>query len=132
MTYWNDPIHFSLAMGRAIELEMLGDKAPGAPDNFMVHLTPGNVTAYVESRREGIRRWALQNGDFVAKFNEARQEYELSRSLGSHIAGVSSNFTASELEVKKWTNVRQAEHRNHECSCNHECDPIIELRERLL
>jgi len=76
MTYWNDPIHFSLEMGRAIELEMMGKTPSGVPDNFMMRLTPANVAKYVENRRQGIRQWASENGDFVAKFGEARHEYE--------------------------------------------------------
>jgi len=79
MTYWNDPIHFSLEMGRAMELEMIGKKPPGAPDNFMLRLTPDNVAKYIESRKHGIRQWASENGEFVAKLDAARREYEAAR-----------------------------------------------------
>lgn len=76
MIYWSDPIHFSLEMGRAMELAMIGRKAPGVPDNFMLRLTPGNVAEYVENRRQGIRQWAAENADFVAKFEAVRRETE--------------------------------------------------------
>ncbi len=41
----------------------------------MVRLTPDLVPAHIESRRQAIRRWAADNPDFVAKFDEERQKW---------------------------------------------------------
>ena len=75
MRYWNDPYHFSLDMGRAMQLASAGVKVDGAPGNFMVRMTPDKVAEHIQSRREAIRRWALYNPDFVAKFQEERRKW---------------------------------------------------------
>ena len=72
MTYWNDPFHFSLAMGRGITAALTGQNDPGLPDNFMVRLTPDNVAALVQSRHAAIKRWAQDNPSFVDEFNKER------------------------------------------------------------
>ncbi len=84
MTYWNDPFHFSLEMGRGIQASFAGLDVRGLPEDFMVRLTPDLVPAHIESRRQAIRRWATENPDFVAKFDEERQKW-----LAAHPQGVS-------------------------------------------
>jgi hypothetical protein len=79
MRYWNDPYHFSLEMGHAMQLALTGVKVNGAPDNFMVRLTPDMVPGHIKSRKEAIQRWAQQNTDFVAKFQEERRKWEQAR-----------------------------------------------------
>jgi hypothetical protein len=66
-------------MGRAMQLALTGVKVNGAPDNFMVRLTPDMVPGHIKSRKEAIRRWAQQNPDFVAKFQEERRKWEQAR-----------------------------------------------------
>jgi hypothetical protein len=72
MTYWNDPFHFSLAMGRGIAASLAGQNVPGLPDNFMVRLTPDNAAALVQARRAAIKRWARDNPSFVEEFDKQR------------------------------------------------------------
>ena len=75
MTYWYDPYHFSLEMGRAIQDTLLGRSRPDLPSNFMVRLTPDVVPRLVRDRREAIRSWADRHPDFVARFNAERQSW---------------------------------------------------------
>jgi hypothetical protein len=77
MRYWNDPYHFSLEMGRAMQLALAGVKVDDAPNNFMVRMTPDMVPGHIKNRRETIRRWAQDNQDFVAKFQEERRKWEI-------------------------------------------------------
>jgi hypothetical protein len=77
MIYWNDPFHFSLAMGRGIESEIAGSPEPGLPKNFMMRLSPAEVDSYVASQRYAARSWAREHRDFVAAF-----EAEKKRSRG--------------------------------------------------
>lgn len=77
MRYWNDPYHFSLEMGRAMQLALAGMKVDGAPYNFMVRMTPDIVPGHIKSRREAIRLWAQDNPNFVAKFQEERRKWEI-------------------------------------------------------
>ena len=77
MRYWYDPYHFSLEMGRAMQLALVGRKSDEAPNDFMVRLTPGMVPGHVESRRQAIRRWATDNSEFVANVREERRQYEI-------------------------------------------------------
>lgn len=73
MEYWNDPWHFSLAMGRAMQASLAGTNAAKLPDNFMVRLTPDRVPAHIEARRQAIRRWARENRASVERFDEERR-----------------------------------------------------------
>ncbi len=73
MKYWNDPIHFSLAMGAGIQASLAGREVPDLPSNFMMRLTPDNVAAHVESRRRAIERWAKEHPAFVEEFEQARR-----------------------------------------------------------
>jgi hypothetical protein len=74
MTYWNDPFHFSLAMGRGIESEIAGTPEPGLPQGFMVRLTPAGVDSYVAGQREAVRNWARQHPHFVAAFEAEKKK----------------------------------------------------------
>jgi hypothetical protein len=65
MTYWNDPFHFSLKMGEAISEKLAGLPAPGAPENFMLKITPENIASHVKARRDAVHGWAKSNGTFV-------------------------------------------------------------------
>jgi len=82
MTYWNDPFHFSLAMGRGITASLAGQTVPGLPDNFMVRLTPDNAAALVQGRRAAIKRWARDNPAFVEEFQKERLKQN-----SSHLGG---------------------------------------------
>jgi hypothetical protein len=75
MAYWNDPYHFSLEMGRGMQASLAGLSISGLPANFMERLTPDRVAAHIESRRQGVRRWAQVNPSFVSRFDEARQKW---------------------------------------------------------
>lgn len=79
MRYWNDPYHFTLAMGRAIELTLAGKAVPEAPPNFMVRMTPELAHAHVEGRRRAIRAWAQRHPHYVARFQEERSKWEAAR-----------------------------------------------------
>lgn len=74
MIYWNDPFHFSLAMGRGIAESLAGIPDPALPANFMVRLTPDLVPGWVAAQREAIRRWAQDHPDFVAAFGAAKHK----------------------------------------------------------
>jgi hypothetical protein len=74
MTYWNDPFHFSLKMGAAMQTSLVGQVTPGAPENFMIRLTPENVPGLIAERRAAIARWATEHPEFVAKFAEERSK----------------------------------------------------------
>ena len=73
MQYWNDPLHFSLKMGRQMIKAMLGTPDPAVPPNFMRRLNRENVEALLTERRSGLEDWALRNRDFVEAFEHAKQ-----------------------------------------------------------
>jgi hypothetical protein len=76
MTYWNDPFHFSLAMGRGIA-EALGQvQDPDVPANLMVKLTPDRVPQFIASQREALLHWAHAHPDFVAAFEAEKRKRE--------------------------------------------------------
>ena len=79
MTYWNDPYHFSLEMGRHVQLGLIGGHGEIVPDNFMVRLTPDGVTAHIDQRREAVRRWARGEREFVERFEEERRKWVVSK-----------------------------------------------------
>ncbi len=74
--YWNDPLHFTLEMGRNIQLALAGLKVEDAPENFMVLMTPDIVAAHIQSRRDAIHRWMEGNRDFVEEFQKAKRKWE--------------------------------------------------------
>jgi hypothetical protein len=79
MRYWNDPYHFSLEMGGAMQRALAGLGDGNTPNDFMVHMTPDAVPAHIESRRQAVRRWSEDNPGFVARFEEERRKWEASR-----------------------------------------------------
>jgi hypothetical protein len=83
MTYWNDPYHFSLEMGRQIQLALIGGH-DGGPDNFLVRLTPDRVASHIEQRREAIRRWATGEKEFARRFEEERIKWMTSKENRNH------------------------------------------------
>jgi hypothetical protein len=74
LAYWNDPLHPSLGMGRGMLASLAGFPVAGLPDNFLERLTPERVASHIESRRQGVRRWAQSNPAFVERFEEARRK----------------------------------------------------------
>lgn len=85
MTYWNDTFHFSLAMGQAIELSLAHKRVPGAPDNFMVRLTPEVVPTLIKDRKLAIQRWAIKNPNFVSHFKDAENAWLKTHTLNWHM-----------------------------------------------
>jgi hypothetical protein len=83
MIYWNDPYHFTLEMGRQIQLQLIGGRNEGLPDNFMVRLTSDGVVEHIEQRREAVRRWARGEKDFVARFEEEHKKWLASQGRGN-------------------------------------------------
>ncbi len=74
LAHWNDPAHPSPGMGRAMLASLAGLPVAGLPANFMERLTPESVASHIESRRQGVRRWAQANPAFVDRFEEARRK----------------------------------------------------------
>ncbi len=83
MLYWNDPYHFSVEMGKAMQLALTGRSLPGMPDEFMLRLTPENIATHIESRRAAISQWASENPAFVRSFQEERSRWDARKSAGS-------------------------------------------------
>ena len=77
MRKWYDPYHFSLEMGRAMQLAMVGQKGDELPDDFMVRLTPAMVSKHVNSRRQAIRHWKNHYPAFAIEFERERQNWQL-------------------------------------------------------
>jgi hypothetical protein len=73
MPYWNDPYHFTIEMGTAIQ-RALADEKTGAPANFELRLTPDNVHAYRVERERAIQRWMTNHGRFMAQVAEERRK----------------------------------------------------------
>jgi hypothetical protein len=72
MRYWNDPYHFSLEMGAAMQRALAG-RSEGTPANFMVRMTPELASAHVASRRKAIQEWARANPEFVSALRAGRR-----------------------------------------------------------
>jgi len=73
MRYWNDPYHFSLEMGAAMERTLAGLAVDGAPANFAQRMTPALAGAHVASRSRAIREWAKAHPDFVQSLERERR-----------------------------------------------------------
>jgi hypothetical protein len=73
LAYWLDPLHPSHGMGRGILTSLAGLPVAGLPENFLERLTPERVPSHIESRRQGVRAWALANPAFVERFEQARK-----------------------------------------------------------
>ena len=76
MKWWNDPIHFSLNMGRVMMNAFLGHPLKDTPANIMRPLNPQTVEAVIAERRQGLLHWAATHPDFVSDFEEAKQTDE--------------------------------------------------------
>ena len=76
MRFWNDPYHFSVQMGNAMQRAMAGLNVAAAPENFMIRMTPDKVPGHIEQRRSAIRRWAQRNPKFVQAFESEKQKWE--------------------------------------------------------
>jgi hypothetical protein len=76
MIYWNDPFHFSLAMGDGMEESLAGMQDPNLPENFAIRLTPDRVPQYIASQREALLHWAHVNPSFVAAFEAEKRRRE--------------------------------------------------------
>lgn len=72
MRYWNDPLHFSINVGRMMQASLIGRPLPETPANFMFLLTPDNIKNYLETQRAAILAWAQEHPDFVAEMKKAR------------------------------------------------------------
>jgi len=83
MTYWNDPYHFTLEMGRQIQLKLIGSRSEVGPDNFMVRLTANGVAEHIEQRRQAVRQWAQTEKEFIARFDEERRKWMASKESGN-------------------------------------------------
>ncbi len=81
MTYWNDPFHFSLAMGRGIETALTGSPEADLPKDFMIRLTPAGVERFVASQRAAVRSWARDHPDFVAAFEAEKKRIRAKEGL---------------------------------------------------
>jgi hypothetical protein len=75
MTYWYDPFHYSLAMGRGMLRSLAGRPESRLPDDFMERVTPERVASVIERRRQGAKHWAQANPAYVARFEDARQQW---------------------------------------------------------
>ena len=76
MKYWNDPLHFTLEMGRHIQLSLSDTRDVDTPPNFMVQMVPDSVFAHISQRRNAVRKWAATQEQFVERFQEARGKWE--------------------------------------------------------
>jgi len=79
MRFWNDPYHFSRELGNAMQSALVGENVAGAPDNFMIRITPDRVAEHIAERRRAVQAWAKHNLEFVAKFEDERHRWESSR-----------------------------------------------------
>jgi hypothetical protein len=71
MRYWYDPIHFSLAMGKAM-LESLAGIPTKVPTNFMLPITSATLEYALQVRTEGLLTWKKQNEDFASLFDATK------------------------------------------------------------
>jgi hypothetical protein len=76
MRWWYDPYHFSLEMGRAMQLALTGARSPEWPSNFMILMAPENAPSHVAARRAAIKQWARENPQFVRHFLEEKRKSE--------------------------------------------------------
>jgi hypothetical protein len=72
MTYWNDPIHFSAAMGTLILKSIANIHDPLIPNNFYQKVTEKNVESLLKARRQGLNHWIAKNNRFAADFDHAK------------------------------------------------------------
>ncbi len=76
MRYWNDPYHFTLHTGRAMQLALFRGQLEGTPDGFYERLTRDQIPSHIESRKQAVKLWAAAHPDFVKQFDEARMRHD--------------------------------------------------------
>ena len=72
MRHWNDPYHFTVHTGRAMQLALFQGQVEDAPDGFYEQLTRDKISAHIENRKQAVKLWAAAQPDFVKQFREAR------------------------------------------------------------
>lgn len=72
MTWWSDPIHFTLNMGHAMMLAYLGHPDKDMPVNFMRRVNPTSVESIIKERRIGIEQWAKTHPHYVSDFEDSK------------------------------------------------------------
>lgn len=72
MKWWNDPIHFSLNMGRSLLSTYLEPHTLNLPKNFRRDLNTKTVETVIAERRDGLFRWTARHPDFVMDFADAK------------------------------------------------------------
>ena len=84
MTYWNDPLHFDINMGRLMLRSLLGASDPDIPPNFLRPVVPDTVETVIQERRSGLNHWAARNPSFTNAFDRAKAMTGNDRSLGKY------------------------------------------------
>lgn len=77
MRWWNDPIHFSLNLGRVMLKAYSGKADKDTPKNLMRDLNSKTVESLIAQRRAGVLHWAAAHPDFVANFEDAKAATDL-------------------------------------------------------
>lgn len=72
MKWWNDPIHVSLNMGRAMLKSYSGKPDKETPKNLRRDLNPQTVESIIAERRSGLLHWVAKHPDFVMNFEDAK------------------------------------------------------------
>ena len=72
MTFWYDPIHFSVRFGDAI-LRDLGGASRDPGEQIMAPLTPTTHRALLVRREQGLRLWMTRNPGFVNLFEQSKR-----------------------------------------------------------
>ena len=76
MRYWNDPYHFTLHTGRAMQLALFRGQLEATPDGFYERLTRDKIRLHVENRKQAVKLWAAAHPDFVKQFKQARVRHD--------------------------------------------------------
>jgi hypothetical protein len=79
MTYWNDPLHPSLRLGRLMLRAYLGTSDPDIPANLLRKVSPTTVEPLLRERRADMIRWIRENPDYPAAFERAKARFQASR-----------------------------------------------------
>jgi hypothetical protein len=72
MTYWYDPIHFSMEFGNLMLLGFLGQSSSKMPDKVVQRLDSNSVEGILRERRDGLKKWASGNRGFTSAFEKAK------------------------------------------------------------
>jgi hypothetical protein len=71
MRYWFDPLHFSFALGAAMQRALAG-LPTDMPDNFIRRIDRSSLDAALAEREAGLRAWVSAHHDFTTVFDEMR------------------------------------------------------------